>query len=384
MIERGHKLRHRLIELRQAWRNHRSQRHGGPWSAPERLPRFIRAKGSGWADGHRRGPGIWFRYRIRQVVRRLADEKPQHAAEGVPSHLLPIPVASWLLVLLLAERFLPEGFLPHQDGDAAAKQADAVEQRVPELAGAEARYHRKVETDFNKSSAERAAAHLRLELLQSRHEEFGIVPAGWARRWCLVRGWHFGRLLCCRHLGRLFRRLSGWRIAWRGRGRGRALARCDEVDIATLGGALEQYALQCGGAQQAALQMREDRAHPPGAEAGRDGVEVGTGGAMLRGCGEMAAEAEHDADGVQQGGDARGHGADGPIPLGIVGGGRAGCGNRGVLHGSINNGRYQVCQAYSGLGRFGVGLTSVSLHTARDCGRRQLGSGIWCMGFIPV
>ncbi len=87
--------------------------------------------------------------------------------------------------------------------------------------------------------------------------------------------------------------------------RGRALARGDEADIPAARRTLEQDALQRGGAQQAALQVREDRIQPAGAEAGSDGVEVGAGGAARRGLGEMAAEAEQDANGVQQGGDAR-------------------------------------------------------------------------------
>ena len=98
-----------------------------------------------------------------------------------------------------------------------------------------------------------------------------------------------------------------------------ALARCDELDIAAPRRAREQHALQRGGTQEAALQVREDRVQPAGAEADRDGVEVGAGGAVLRGLGEMAAEAEQDANGVQQCGDARGHGPAGPIRLGIGG-----------------------------------------------------------------
>ena len=63
---------------------------------------------------------------------------------------------------------------------------------------------------------------------------------------------------------------------------------------------------------------------PAGAEADRDGVEVVAGGAVRRGLGEMAAEAEHDVQGVQQGGDGRGngprrHALPGPIRLGIGG-----------------------------------------------------------------
>ena len=52
----------------------------------------------------------------------------------------------------------------------------------------------------------------------------------------------------------------------------------------------------------------------------------------LRGRGEMAAEAEQDADGVEQGGDAHGHGAAGPVRLGIGGRGRTGCGDGGASH----------------------------------------------------
>ena len=114
--------------------------------------------------------------------------------------------------------------------------------------------------------------------------------------------------------------------------RDRALARCGEADIPAACRAREQHPLQRGGAQEAALQVREDRRQPAGAEAGRDGVEVGAGGAVRRGPGEMAAVAEQDADGVQQCGDARGHGPAGPIRLGIVGSGRTGRGGLGVLH----------------------------------------------------
>ena len=77
------------------------------------------------------------------------------------------------------------------------------------------------------------------------------------------------------------------------------------------------------------MQVRQDRTQPAGAEAGSDGVEVGAGGAALCGLGEMAAVAEQDANGVQQGGDAggdgprwrglSGHGLPGPIRLGIGG-----------------------------------------------------------------
>ena len=128
---------------------------------------------------------------------------------------------------------------------------------------------------------------------------------------------------------------GGRRSGWRGRCRGRALARCGETDIAAPRRAGEQHALQRHGAQDAALQVREDRTQPPGAEAGRDRIEVGAGGAGRRGLGEMAAEAEQDANGVQQCGDAGGHGSGGgPIRLGIGVRRRTGRGG-GVLHAAL-------------------------------------------------
>jgi len=54
------------------------------------------------------------------------------------------------------------------------------------------------------------------------------------------------------------------------------------------------------------------------------------------GLGEVPAEAEQDANGVQQGGDALGHGPAGVIRLRILGWVRTGCGG---FHGSINNRR---------------------------------------------
>jgi hypothetical protein len=91
--------------------------------------------------------------------------------------------------------------------------------------------------------------------------------------------------------------IGGLRIAWRHRCRRRALARKDELDIAALRRPREQHALQRGGTHDAALQVGEDRVKPPGAKASRDGVEVGARGAVLYGLGEMAAEAEQNANG---------------------------------------------------------------------------------------
>ena len=54
--------------------------------------------------------------------------------------------------------------------------------------------------------------------------------------------------------------------------------------------------------------MGEDSGEVGGAEACRDGGECGGGGAALDGTEEMAAVAEQDADGVEDGGDILGHG----------------------------------------------------------------------------
>ena len=135
------------------------------------------------------------------------------------------------------------------------------------------------------------------------------------------------------------RRLAAAGIGWRGRCRGGALARSGEADVAAPRRPREQYTLQRHGAQDAALQMREDGIQPPGAEAGGDGVEVGAGGALGGGLGEVAAETEQDADGVQQGGDARGHGSGGAIRLGILVRGGTGRGGLGVHGGEVSNTR---------------------------------------------
>ncbi len=152
-------------------------------------------------------------------------------------------------------------------------------------------------------------------------------------RW--LGGW-LGQLIGRLARPRIGRSPGDWWIGWRGRGRsrGRSLAREDELDIAAPRRSREQHALQRGGAQKAALHVRKDGAQPAGAEADRDGVEIRAGGTVLRGLGEMAAETEHDANGVQHCGDARGHGPGGRIRLGIVGRGRTGSGG-GALHPAV-------------------------------------------------
>ena len=70
--------------------------------------------------------------------------------------------------------------------------------------------------------------------------------------------------------------------------------------------AREQYALQRGGTQEAAIEVAEDGGEVGGAEARRDGVEAGSGGAVPDGCDEVVAVAKQDADGVEEEGDALG------------------------------------------------------------------------------
>ena len=163
---------------------------------------------------------------------------------------------------------------------------------VPEGAGAEAGDDGEIEADIEDGAADRATAHLALEVLQGGHEEFGIVPAG-GEGWpgCALAG---GRGHGCR--------LLGFGGCWGGLGFWRAGAAVDEVDVAAGGGAGEQHALQGGGAQEAAVQVGEDGGEVGGAEACGDGVEVGGGGAVADGVDEVAAVAEQDADGVEDDG----------------------------------------------------------------------------------
>ena len=85
------------------------------------------------------------------------------------------------------------------------------------------------------------------------------------------------------------------------------------VDVSAGCGAREQEALKRGGTQDAAVQVGEDGREIGGAETGRDGWECGGGGAVADGGQEMAAVAEQDVDGVEDGGDVLGHGAAGLI-----------------------------------------------------------------------
>ena len=135
--------------------------------------------------------------------------------------------------------------------------------------------------------------------------------------------------------------LAGWSAGWlslgvcrRGLGFLGAGAADDDVDVAAGCGAREQEALQRGGTQDAAVEVGEDGGEVGGAEADRDGGECGGGGAVADGGDEMAAVAEQDADGVEQGGDVLGHGGAGLIPWRI---GRRGWMGRAEFHGSLVN-----------------------------------------------
>jgi len=98
-----------------------------------------------------------------------------------------------------------------------------------------------------------------------------------------------------------------------------------DVEVAAGCGAREQGPLQRGGTQNAAVQVGEDGGDVGGAEACRDGGECGGSRAVADGGEEMAAVAEQDADGVEEGGDVLGHRVAGLILWGIGRRGWTGC-----------------------------------------------------------
>ena len=79
-----------------------------------------------------------------------------------------------------------------------------------------------------------------------------------------------------------------------------------DVDVAAGCGALEQEALQGGGALDASIEVGENGGEVGGAEGGRDGGECGCSGATTDSGDQMVAVAEQDADGVEQGRDVLG------------------------------------------------------------------------------
>ena len=66
--------------------------------------------------------------------------------------------------------------------------------------------------------------------------------------------------------------------------------------------------LQGGGTQDASVEVGHDGGEIGGAEARRDDGECGGGGTAVDRAQEMAAVAQQDADGVEEGGDVLGHG----------------------------------------------------------------------------
>ena len=105
----------------------------------------------------------------------------------------------------------------------------------------------------------------------------------------------------------------------------------DDVDVLAGGGAGEEQALQCRGAQDAAIEVGDDGGEVVGAEAAGDGVEGGRGGALADGVDEVAAIGEEDADGVEDDLDVVGHSGGGGI-LGGIGRGGDGRGGFGWRH----------------------------------------------------
>ena len=161
-----------LIALKHAWRSRPSS---GPAHQPGMIrdERFRAARLPRLHPAHPAPAGG-----SSKSTRHFADEESQHAMQRVPSHLLPIPVAPHLLVLLLCRTPLSRrDLLLHQSADVAAIIADALEQLVPERAGAEPRHHGQIKADLHKRAAEPAASHLSLKS-SSRgwHVQFGLVP----------------------------------------------------------------------------------------------------------------------------------------------------------------------------------------------------------------
>ena len=89
-------------------------------------------------------------------------------------------------------------------------------------------------------------------------------------------------------------------VGWGGVSGVRTGAMAGRCDVAAAGGAGEEDALQCRGAQDAAMQAGENQREIGGAEAGGDGRETGCGGAVVDGVGEMAAVAQQDVNHAQE------------------------------------------------------------------------------------
>ena len=116
--------------------------------------------GSGWAGGRCSGGGAEW------IDRFLADEEAQNLANSVSFQMQPIQGAAEFAVLLLNEGLLAAGLLPHQVADVAAEVMDDLEHVAPEGGGAEAGDDGEIAADLDEGAAERAAAHLKIEILR--------------------------------------------------------------------------------------------------------------------------------------------------------------------------------------------------------------------------
>jgi hypothetical protein len=105
---------------------------------------------------------------------------------------------------------------------------------------------------------------------------------------------------------------------------------------AAAGGAGEEDAFECRGAQDAAVQVGENELQIDGAEAGGERDEAGRCGAVGGGGGEMATVGEEGANDGEEGGDAWG--------AWVGRGGGIGDGERLTFHGSIPNTPRHPCQ----------------------------------------
>ena len=79
----------------------------------------------------------------------------------------------------------------------------------------------------------------------------------------------------------------------------------DGLNVAALGGAGEEVALQHHGFEEAALDMPENAAEVVGAEAGGDGGEAGVGCFLGEGLVEVLGVADEGTDDVEEERDAR-------------------------------------------------------------------------------
>ena len=114
------------------------------------------------------------------------------------------------------------------------------------------------------------------------------------------------------------------------------------MKIAATGGAPEEPGFERGGAEQTAGDAGEDQRDIAGVEdagnEGEAGEDIGVGGVLLEGVGEVPAIGDERFEEAEDLADARG---DGPIGIGLGGGGRSG---GGVAHERNKNTKSGVCQ----------------------------------------